>query len=193
MKPLLLYLPLLLLTCRSADTESSADLTIASSDYVVLAQKALTYQADFDLEAWADMLADDVVFSPPDGVPLHQGKAAVLANWVRWRQTNAIRSLRLSRFTHLPIQTRQQLPLMGKAGVYVVSYCLTDLSLMNGQSCQRSLHMCCHFDAQKRIDYYSLYFPPGCLQTNFHSQSNKTSTPHMKALFAALRRICYWV
>lgn len=161
MKLLLLLLPILLLTCRSADPESGTALAIASPDYVVLTQKAITYQADFDLEAWADMMSDEVEYIPPEGIPARRGKAAMLAGWSRWRQRNAIQSLHLSRFTHLPIQSRQPLPLTGQAGVYVVSYCLADLHFTEGVTRKRWMHVCCHFDPQKRIDYYSLYFPGG--------------------------------
>nr|WP_293841730.1 hypothetical protein [uncultured Arsenicibacter sp.] len=148
-----------LLYCQTIPQEQQDDLSIASGDYVVLTQKALSYQADFDMQAWAGMLADDVVFIPPEGGPACQQKAAVLASWSRWRQKKRISVLRLTQLTHLPVLSRDQLPLTGKAGVYVISYCLADLQFTDGRTCRLSLHICCHFDPQKRIDYYSLYFP----------------------------------
>lgn len=161
MKLLLLALPLWLFACQTTRTDEPEDLSIASDDYVVLTQKALSYQADFDMEAWAGMLADDVVFIPSEGGPAYRKKAVVVANWSQWRQKNRINVLQLSQLTHLPVRSRGQLPLMGKAGVYVISYCLADLQFTDGHTRRQSLHVCCHFDPKKRIDYYSLYFPAG--------------------------------
>lgn len=158
MKSFLLLL-LLLTACHPASdpTEADTDYTLAHPAYVVLAQKALTYQADFDADAWANLLADSVVYYPPEGQPPWRGKAAVVAGWQGWRQRTGVRAMHLSGQTHLPLVLAQGLGPWPRPGVYVISYYTARLELGNGPHRQLRLSQYCHFDADKRIDLWMTF------------------------------------
>lgn len=153
---------LVLTSCSSGQQPVDAtpnELAIASSDYVVLAQKALTYQADFNTDAWARMLADSIEYLPLDSPTSRWGKAAVLAGWQHWQQQTRVQTMRLSGFTCLPVVASQRLPLSGRSGVHIVTYCTAQLKYTNGQFRRLPLYVCYHFDAAKRIDYYRVLSP----------------------------------
>ncbi|GAA4396625.1 hypothetical protein GCM10023187_04940 [Nibrella viscosa] len=158
MKTLFLSCWLSLLGCREPPT-STADLSIAPTEYLVLAQKALTCQADFDTLTWAGLLADRVEYQLAGQPAGWRGKAAVLVGWKHWQHRAGIQTIRLSGLTHLPVQTLHPLPLMGRAGVYVVSYCQAHVRYADGHQTSRPIHLCYHFDADKRIDAGWLFMP----------------------------------
>ncbi len=59
---------LLLVACRnepSDEPDSSAGYSAVPAPYLVLTQKALTYQADDQLDAWGSLLAEDVEYHSP--------------------------------------------------------------------------------------------------------------------------------
>lgn len=155
MKRLWLLLLLFFCSCSapSSSTDPAPDYTLAEPVFAVLAQKALSYQIDFDLVAWADLLADDVVFWPPDDQPPWRGKAAVVAGWQRWRQQTGVRELQLAGQTHLPLRLSRGLLTDHRPGVYVLSYYTAQAALTNGQHRQWRLNHCSHFNADKRIDW----------------------------------------
>ena len=134
--------------------------SIATENYAVLAEKALSYQADFDWEGWADLLADDVQYFLPDSTRPLVGKTAVLAYWKSWPQRTSLRAWHLSNFNHIPIQSTQALHLSGLAGVYVISMCKGQLTYTDGHTEVLSLNYCFHFNAQKRIDRLYSYHNP---------------------------------
>jgi hypothetical protein len=150
--------------CSSTDPKSppsqASGYTIATDNYAVLAEKALTYQADFDWEGWADLLADDVQYFLPDSTLPLVGKAAVLAYWKSWPQRTGLRAWQLSHFNHIPIQSTQALYLSGLAGVYVISMCTGQLTYADGHSRTLRLNYCVHFNAQKRLDRMYSYHNP---------------------------------
>jgi hypothetical protein len=154
-----------LMTCsHPAPVGDSDDLAIATPEYIVLADKAFTYQADFDLEGWSLLLADSVQYQMPalanaPSVNL-RGKAALLAYWQAFRQQQHVRSLRFSQFNHIPIRSAQNLKLSGLAGVYVFSLFESELTQTDGRTSTQQLSVCCHFNAQKRIDRCYAYFLP---------------------------------
>jgi hypothetical protein len=155
MKPVLFLLLALQTACTSTTLkEPPTDYGTADPSYLVLTQKALTYQADFDTDAWGEMLTDSVEFIAPDGQPVWRGKPAVLAGWQRWRHQTGVEQMQLTDLTHLPIQIAQPLALWRKSGVYVVSYCTAHLSLRDGRKTDLLMNLCCHFDATGHIDRY---------------------------------------
>ncbi len=149
------------LACSSTEqspSEVSGRYTIATDNYIVLAEKALTYQSDFDWEGCADLLADDVQYFLPDSAQPLVGKSAVLAFWKSWPQRTRLDSWQLSHFNHIPVQTRQALPFSGLSGVYVISMFRGKLHYVDGHTRTLNLNCCLHFNAQKRIDrWYSYY------------------------------------
>ncbi|RRB07607.1 hypothetical protein [Larkinella rosea] len=155
MKPVLVLLLVLNLACAPPSSNGLPDgYETAAPAYLVLTQKALSYQADFDTEAWGQMLTDSVEFITPDGQVVWHGKPAVLAGWQQWRKQVGAERMYLTDLTSLPIQITEPVPLWEKTGVYVVSYCTAHLMLRNGRQTDLLLNLCCHFDASGHIDRY---------------------------------------
>jgi hypothetical protein len=74
MKTVLYLLLALNLACAPpAPNEPPNDYETADPAYLVLTQKALAYQADFDTDAWGEMLTDSIEFIAPDGQPVWRG------------------------------------------------------------------------------------------------------------------------
>lgn len=161
MKTLRCLWGLCLMACSGTTSDTPDDgLTIASSDYQVLAQHALTAQAEADTVTLAWLLAPNVRFSPPDMGEDWLGRQAVLRGWQHWQRTHHIAAMRLHDLTHLPVRTLHPLSLTGKAGVHVVCYATVDTRYDDGRSKPLRLHACYHFDTLKRIDYGWLSLPP---------------------------------
>ena len=151
---------LCLMACSGTTPETPDDvLTIASPDYQVLAQHALTAQAEADTVTLAWLLAPNVRFSPPDSGTDWQGRSAVLRGWHCWQRTHRIAAMRLHKLTYLPVQTDKPLAFMNRAGVYVMCYATADIRYDDGRSEPLRLHACYHFDTLKRIDYGWLSLP----------------------------------
>lgn len=164
---LLLCFGLGLCSCTEQSSPSQASgYAIATDNYAVLAEKALSYQADFDWEGWADLLADDVQYFLPDSTRPLVGKATVLAYWKSWPKRTGLRSWQLSHFNHIPVQSTQALHLSGLAGVYVFSMCKGQLTYTDGHTQALSLNYCCHFNANKRIDRLYSYHNPLPMMAN---------------------------
>ena len=82
--------------------------TIAPIQYADSSEKAFTLMAAFKFDSWADMLADTVVYSFPDGdavtrTTLH-GKDTLVNWWKNWVATSGIQSMAMDAFNHVPIQ-----------------------------------------------------------------------------------------
>ena len=151
-------LPLLLTACQTGSPTPPADYAIAAPAYLVLAQKALTYQTDFDLDAWSGLLSDSVAYRSANGASCRRSRAVFVADWQRWRQQSGVATLHVSGLSHLPVVTAQGLGPGNPPGVYVVSYCTARLRLQNGTYRERMLSVWYHFDAHRRIDHYALFW-----------------------------------
>ena len=82
-------------SCSSTDRTTASqqnDFALATSNYTVLAEKAISYQADFNVEAWGDLLADDVEYIFPNNTKW-VGKTAVVEGWKKWQQLAGIQSM----------------------------------------------------------------------------------------------------
>jgi hypothetical protein len=144
-----------LVACQRADNITTT-IRLATDEYVVLAEKALTYQADGDWEAWADMLADSVVYYAPNRSQPLVGKAAVLIYCQDSTARPPVQLLWLEGFLHIPVQHTSP---QAEAGVYVVSLYRAQCRLAAGRSTLR-YNVCSHFDAAKRIDRLEVYQSP---------------------------------
>lgn len=148
MRPLLL-LACLLAACHGHPPDPPADYAAVPAPYLVLAQKAITYQADDQLDDWARLLADDVEYQGTDTARL-AGKAAVLAYWRQ--QRDPTRRVRLSGFSLLPVQTGLKLPLANLPGVYVAAVFRRRVEYATGRADERPVCLWLHFNEQKLID-----------------------------------------
>ena len=86
----IIFLGLLgLMTCMNQSPMSSDNFESVKDVYTVLAEKAITAQADFEFDAWAGMLAEDIEFTFPNDTVSNAsklvGKAAVIAYWKKWQ------------------------------------------------------------------------------------------------------------
>ncbi|GAB3936677.1 hypothetical protein [Larkinella terrae] len=161
MKPVLFLLLALDLACAPPSQNGLPDgYETAAPAYLVLTQKALTYQADFDTEAWGQMLTDSIEFISPTGRAVWRGKPAVLAGWQQWRHQVGVDRIQLTDFTHLPVRVTEPSALWDKTGVHVVSYCKAHLSLVDGRQTDLFMNMCCHFDNTGHIDRYLFLYQP---------------------------------
>lgn len=152
-----------LAACQQGSKISDSGLRIATDEYIVLAQKALTYQADGDWEAWADMLADSVMYYAPDYAQPLKGKAAVLAHCQAAAARRPLESVNLERLLHIPVQRSTP---KSEAGVYVVSLFRAKCRYADGRRSALRFNVCCHFDADKRIDRLEAYQSPLSVNTS---------------------------
>ncbi len=127
---------------------------VASSQFAVLAQKAVTYQADFQLEAWAQLLAGNVEYHLPvgDSLVLLRGKTAVVSHWSAWKKYRQVQGIHLSRFSIIPLHCAQELPLADLPGVYVPVLFRQRITYVSGREVERPGCLWLHFNEQKLID-----------------------------------------
>lgn len=155
-------LMLCILTCANPLKQSNKDLEKETEVYVVLVEKAITLQADFDFEAWADMLSDDVVYSFPDDGEQNQttlaGKTAVVAYWKNWREGHHIKTFEFTGFTHAPFVSAKNLNVSSLSGVYVFSIFKSKMVFTNSATVELFMNYCCHFNSEKRIDRCYTYY-----------------------------------
>lgn len=133
---------------------TSETLSIAPASYLVLAQRAMTAQAEFDTAMLQELLADTVLVA---GSSTHQpvalAKANALSHWQHWQQQMGIDRLRISALTNLPVNSSNRLQLTGQSGVHVISYCALGLFFRDGHVGRQLLNVCYHFNRAQRIDY----------------------------------------
>ena len=135
--------------------------TIAPEEYSQLSEKALNHFASLDYAAWGEMLADDVVYTFPDGDvntrTKLEGKKAVLAWWANWAKTSGIQSMTLSEFNHFPLDVTAQPQGGAPKGIYDFAYASNKM-VYGGKSVSIRMNMVTHFNADKKIDRYVTYY-----------------------------------
>ncbi|WP_337042174.1 nuclear transport factor 2 family protein [Emticicia sp. 17c] len=163
LKSLTLTICYLLITCSNKEQPPALTpdaYTIATPNYAVLAEKAFSYQADFNWDAWTELLADDIQYYLPDSTRPLVGKQAVLAYWKTYPQRMKLNSWQLSRFNHIPILSNHPLQLSGLQGVHVFSMFRSEFSFLDGNSSTMTLNYCSHFNKKNLIDRcYSFHQP----------------------------------
>ena len=146
----------LLFACQKQDSSSNNYLSIATQDYAVLAEKTISYQADFDLDSWSKMLADDVQFELPhdNTQPNSVGRTAAIEAWKKWKEKNKIQSLKCSKFTQIPISSQKAMKFSDLPGVYVFSLFNGTVFYTDGSTADLKMNYCFHFNQAKMIDRY---------------------------------------
>ena len=134
---------------------------IAPADYTVIAEKALTQLANFDYDAWGQMLADNVEYSFPDGDNDTRtkliGKAAVVGWWKGFQKDSGISSMTMSEFNHFPLDITGDPKGSAVKGFYVFSY-FSNKMIFGGNSVGLRMNFVTHFNADKKIDRYITYY-----------------------------------
>ena len=135
--------------------------TIAPDEYSQLSEKAFGHFASFEYDAWGEMLADNVVFTFPDGdVDTRtklEGKKAVLDWWKNWQKTSGIQSMTLSEFNHFPLDVTAQPTGGAPKGIYDFAY-LSNKMVYSGKPVSVRMNMITHFNPDKKIDRYITYY-----------------------------------
>jgi ketosteroid isomerase-like protein len=147
-------------TEMATDAVTNPNLTLAPVEYSELSEKSLQLLAKGDYDAWADMLADDVVYAYPDGDMDTRtkitGKTAVL-DWWRKSKENGTDTMTLSDFNHTPINATKQLKAGAPTGIYDLVY-FTNKIIIKGTPVSIRMNFSVHFNADKKIDRYYTYY-----------------------------------
>lgn len=135
--------------------------TIAPIQYADSSEKAFILMAAFKFDSWADMLADTVVYSFPDGdavtrTTLH-GKDTLVNWWKNWVATSGIQSMAMDAFNHVPIQVISQPEGGFPMGIYDLVY-FTNTLVFHGKPIGLRMNFSVHFNADKKIDHYASYY-----------------------------------
>ncbi len=140
---------------------TNPNFSIAPVEYSELSEKALGLIAKFDFDAWAEMLADNVIYTFPDGdVDTRtklEGKAAVVGWWKTWKEKSGVQSMSMSEFNHFPINVTTQ----PKAGALMGNYDFVYFSnnmVFGGKPVSLRMNFAVHFNADKKIDRYNTYY-----------------------------------
>lgn len=154
---LFLGLSALLLGCQPAGPNQSsppADSTTDPSSYLVLAQKALTYQADFQFDDLSTLLADDVELHlpGPTGPVRLVGRERVLQYWQQWKNDQQVKAVSLSGFNLIPWQATRPMPLANLPGVYVAAVYQRRLTYHSGRETAQPVSLWLHFNEGQLID-----------------------------------------
>ena len=140
---------------------SNPNFSIAPAEYSELSEKALNHLAGFEMDAWGDMMADNVVYSFPDGdVDTRtklEGKAAVLGWWKAWKEKSGIESMTMSEFNHFPLNVTAQPKGGAPIGNYDFVY-FSNKMVFAGKPLALRMNFAVHFNADKKIDRYVTYY-----------------------------------
>jgi hypothetical protein len=139
----------------------NSKLEIASEEYADLAEKCLDIFTQFDFDAWATMLSDDVEYHFPDGDKGTRttlvGKEAVVKWWKNWKETSGIESMTYKDHSEIPINSKTVSSYTGLSGVTVLSYFSNEL-VFNGNPVNIRMNMAIHFNSDKKIDRFYAYY-----------------------------------
>lgn len=148
-------------TVATAAAASNANFSIAPAEYSVLCEKALNHLAAFDFDTWADMMADNVVYSFPDGDidtrTKLEGKAAVVGWWKAWKEKSGIESMTMSEFNHFPLNVTAEPKGGAPMGNYDFVY-FSNKMIFAGKPVALRMNFAVHFNADKKIDRYVTYY-----------------------------------
>ena len=140
---------------------TNPNFSIAPVEYADLSEKALAHFAKFEYDAWADMLADNVVHAFPDGdVDTRtklEGKAAVVGWWKIWKEKSGTESKTLSEFNHFPLNVTAQPKGGALMGNYDFCY-FSNKMVVAGKPVALRMNFITHFNADKKIDRYTTYY-----------------------------------
>ena len=155
------------LGCESERMESSSATEnsryeIASDEYVDLALEAFDHLSSFNIDAWGEMLADDVEYYFPDGDSSTRttltGKEAAVNWWKNWAESSGIESMTITRTDLVPVRVNEALDYSGLTGVFVLSYFSNELVFDNGNTVNLRMNFAVHFNEDDLIDRYYTYY-----------------------------------
>lgn len=145
----------------TAAAVTNPNFSIAPIEYSELNEKALNLFSKFEYDAWADMLADDIIYYFPDGdVDTRtklEGKAAVLAWWKSWKDKSGIESMTISELNHFPLNITAQPKGGARSGNYDFVY-FSNKMVFGGKPVALRMNFAVHFNEEKKVDRYVTYY-----------------------------------
>lgn len=174
---ILIYCGLSLFSCQEKSTKTgevsdtknisdSGEVTnplfkIAPLRYTDSSEKAFKLMAAFDFDAWAQMLADTVVYSFPDGDAATRttlyGKDTLINWWKNSIATSGLQSIRVTEFNHVPINVISRPNDGFPMGIYDLVYFTTTI-LFEKDTVGLRMNFSVHFNADDKIDHYASYY-----------------------------------
>ena len=140
---------------------TNPNFSIAPIEYSELSEKALNLFSKFEYDAWADMLADDIVYAFPDGDvdsrTKLEGKAALLAWWKNWKEKSGVESMTISEINHFPLNITAQPKGGAQTGNYDFMY-FSNKMVYSGKPVAVRMNFAVHFNDAKKIDRYITYY-----------------------------------
>ncbi len=140
---------------------TNPNFSIAPIEYATLSEKSLALIAKFDYDGWGEMLADNIVYTFPDGdVDTRtklEGKAAVVGWWKSWKEKSGVESMTMTEFNHFPLNITAQPKGGALMGNYDFIY-FSNKMVFAGKAVSLRMNFIVHFNADKKIDRYITYY-----------------------------------
>lgn len=148
-------------TTNATAAITNPNFTIAPQEYVDSAMAAFDHMSKLEFDEWGAMLADNVVYSFPDGDvdtrTTLTGKDAVLSWWKSWKESAGVESMTMTEFNNTPINVTTQPKGGALLGIYVISY-FSNKIVFKGKPVALRMNFSMHFNAEKKIDRYATYY-----------------------------------
>ncbi len=147
---------------ESSSAVQNSKYEIASEEFVDLTLEAFDHLSSFNIDAWGEMLADDVEYYFPDGDAGTRttltGKEAVVNWWKNWVESSGIESMTITRPDLIPVRVNESLNYSGLTGDFVLSYFSNELVYSNGNTVNLRMNFAVHFNEDSLIDRYYTYY-----------------------------------
>ena len=148
-------------TSTATTAVTNPNFSIAPVEYASLSEQSLMHLAKFEFDAFEATLADNVMYTFPDGdVDTRtklEGKAAVVGWWKGWKEKSGIESMTMTEFNHFPLNVTVQ----PKGGALMGNYDFVYFSnklVFAGKPVALRMNFAIHFNADKKIDRYITYY-----------------------------------
>lgn len=160
-------------TACSVDRSGVENYSVAPSSYGILAEKSLDLMAGLDVETWATMLSDSVVFHFPDGdestCTRLIGKKAFMIWWKNYIEGSGLKSMSIENGTYMPVNIENPIRPGDLPGTQVIAYFSNRMIYKNGTESVK-MNFIIHFDKNKLIDGYYTYYDPGPMSRRQHEK-----------------------
>lgn len=147
---------------ESSSITQNSKYEIASEEYVDLTLEAFNHLSGFNIDAWGEMLADDVEYYFPDGDSGSRttltGKESVVNWWKNWVESSGVESMTITRPDLIPVRVNEALDYSGLTGVFVLSYFSNELVYSGGNTVNLRMNFAVHFNENSLIDRYYTYY-----------------------------------
>jgi len=147
-------------TDSSPTVVTNPNISLAPVEYSELSEKSLQLLAKGDYDAWADMLADNVLYAYPDGDMNTRTKIKgkdSLVTWWKNSKESGLESMSLTDFNHTPINAIKALKAGAPTGIYDLVY-FTNKMIIKGKPVSIRMNFSVHFNTDKKIDAYYTYY-----------------------------------